>query len=126
MPSLIGGFFVYGLFYGWLDQKAAKALRRHDYGGSFIWFLPAMGMLAPLASLAEIMGNVAAAFMAAYGWQWLWRKWESRQASKIALTAASKDVSGRNSPWQGRVSGLTEVADQGIPPVSSPHKDNGQ
>jgi hypothetical protein len=108
IPSLIIGFALFGFSFGWMDQMAAMALRNQDYGGAFIWFLPCLGMLAPLASISEITGNVAAAFAASYGWRWLWRKWESRQGRRPELTEARKDVRGRNPQWQDRVAGSTE------------------
>jgi hypothetical protein len=106
--SLIIGFALFGLAYGWMDHMAAMALRNQDYGGVFIWFLPCISMLSPLASIAEIMGKVASAFVAAYGWRWLWRNWESRQGRSLGLTKARKDVSGRNPQWQDRIAGSTE------------------
>jgi hypothetical protein len=126
IPSLIIGFTLLGFAYGWMDQNAAMALRNQDYGGACIWFLPCIGMLAPLANISEIMGNVASAFVAAYGWRWLWLNWELTQGSKTELTKTRKDVSLRRFSWKGRVAGSNEVAGQVIPPVGRPNKDNGR
>ena len=72
-PSVVVGFLLFGFAYGLLDRNAAGALQAGEFGRVFIWFLPAMGMLAPLASIAEVTGNVAAALMGAFVWRYAWR-----------------------------------------------------
>jgi hypothetical protein len=72
VPSLVVGFLLFGFAYGWIDKNAAAALQAGEFGRAFIWFLPGIGMNAPLSSLAEVMGNIAAALVAAYGWRYAW------------------------------------------------------
>ena len=70
--GVVVGFLLFGIAYGWIDRNAASALQGAEFGQAFIWFLPGIGMAAPLASIAEIMGNVAAALVAAYVWRFAW------------------------------------------------------
>jgi hypothetical protein len=125
LPSLIGGFLLFGFFYGWIDHKAGNAFRRHDYGDLTIWFLLAISILSPLASVAEIFGNVAAAFVGALGWRWLWRKMGST-GKETEPTETRKVVSGRHTPWQGRVTISTGVAGSVSPSVACSNEDNVQ
>lgn len=73
--SLVVGFVLFGFILGLFDVNLVLALRGGRFEDAFIWFLPAVGMLAPLASISEIAGNVVAAFVAAYGWKFVWKKW---------------------------------------------------
>ena len=75
VPGVVLGFLLFGVAYGWLDRNAAAALQVGDFGQAVICFLPAIGMLAPLASIAEVMGNVAAALVGAYAWRFLWNSY---------------------------------------------------
>ena len=84
VPSLVVGFFLFGLAYGWIDRNAAAALQRGDFGQAILWFLPGIGMLAPLASVAEVMGNIAATLVAAYGWRYAWGHMANRASTRKA------------------------------------------
>ena len=68
IPSLVAGFLLFGFAYGWIDRKAATALMGGEYHRVIMWFLLGIAMNAPLASISEILGNVAAAVVAGYGW----------------------------------------------------------
>jgi hypothetical protein len=87
IPSLVLGFIVFGFAYGWIDWKVAEALQRKDFDRALFWFLPGAAMLAPLASIAETMGNLAAALVAAlglrYAWSVLWRVRSERVAVQL-------------------------------------------
>lgn len=76
IPGLIVGFLLFGFAYGWVDRNAAATLGRGDFGRTMLWFLPGVAMNAPLASIAEVMGNVAAALVAAFGWRFAWGLWK--------------------------------------------------
>ena len=73
IPSLVVGFFLFGLAYGWVDRKAAAAVQTGNFATALFWFLPAVGMNAPLASIAEVMGNVAAAVIAGIAYLYVFR-----------------------------------------------------
>jgi hypothetical protein len=75
IPSLVIGFLLFGFVFGWVDKRAAIALKAGDFAGLFPWFLCAIAMLQPLASIAEIAGNVVAALVAAYAWRYAWGMW---------------------------------------------------
>jgi len=74
VPSLIVGFLLFGLAFGWIDSKTAAALQRGEFGQAIMWFLPGVAIIAPLASIAELMGNIAAALVAAYAWRHAWSR----------------------------------------------------
>ena len=80
--GVIVGFLLFGFAYGWIDSMAAAALRSHDFGQAIIWFLPGIGMLAPLASVAEVMGSIAAALVGAYAWHLLWNSYGVQKPRK--------------------------------------------
>ena len=99
--GVVVGFLVFGFAYGWVDRMAATALRSHNYGQAIIWFLPAIGMLAPLASVAEVMGSIAAALVGAYAWRYAWRIKEARNRTAVRPRrhkAARADTVGRDRP----------------------------
>lgn len=72
VPSLLVGFLLFGFAYGWIDRNAAVALQGGEFGRAILWFLPGVAMNAPLATIAEVMGNIAAALIGAYGWRYAW------------------------------------------------------
>ena len=82
IPSLIGGFLLLGLLFGWLDRGAALAVRSGDFGLASVYFLPAVAMNAPILSLAEITGLGSSAWLAALGWRWIWGKWSASKDAR--------------------------------------------
>jgi hypothetical protein len=80
VPSLVVGFLLFGFAIGWIDRNAAAALQAGEFRRAFLWFLPGVAMNAPLASIAEVTGNIAAAVVGAYGWRWVWRVWQGAGA----------------------------------------------
>jgi hypothetical protein len=82
IPGLVGGFFLLGLLLRALDRRAALSLRRADYGGAIVTFLPALSLIQPNGSLVELAGGAAAALVAAYGWKWAWKHWSARSARR--------------------------------------------
>lgn len=72
IPSVVLGFLLFGLLYGWIDKNAAAALQRSAFLPAVVWFLPGVAMNMPLASISEISGNVAAAVVAGFGWCYAW------------------------------------------------------
>jgi hypothetical protein len=72
LAGLIGGFVLLGWLIGFLDLRAASAERRGDLKSVFVYFLPAVAVIQPGASMVEISGSAGAAFLVAYGWRWLW------------------------------------------------------
>jgi hypothetical protein len=82
MPSLICGFLMLGLLFGWLDRKAALADRAGDLGQTILYFLPAATMIHPNGSFVELTGTGASAFLAAMGWRWLWINWSALERAR--------------------------------------------
>lgn len=81
MTSLIGGFLLLGILFGWLDRKAALAERSGNLGQCILFFLPALAMIHPNGSLVEMTSGGAAGFFAALAWQWLWTNWSKSKDS---------------------------------------------
>ena len=73
VPSLVVGFLLFGLAYGWIDENAAAALQGGRFERAILWFLLGVAMNEPLGTIAMVMGNIAAALVAAYGWCFVWR-----------------------------------------------------
>lgn len=71
--GVVFGFLLFGFAYGWIDRKAATNLQNGGLGGALVWFLMGVAMLAPLASVAEMFGNIAAAAVASFGWRFAWQ-----------------------------------------------------
>ncbi|MEJ0065392.1 MAG: hypothetical protein WDM85_08040 [Caulobacteraceae bacterium] len=71
-PGLVAGFVGLGWLIGFLDLKAASAERRGDLKSVFIYFLPAVAVVQPGASIVEITGSAGAALAVSFGWRWLW------------------------------------------------------
>jgi hypothetical protein len=88
VPSLVIGFLLLGFAYGWIDRNAASALQGGEFGRAIVWFLAGVAMNAPLATIAEVMGNIAAALAAAYGWRWLWGWWQRAKTPAKRPTAS--------------------------------------
>jgi hypothetical protein len=75
VAGVVAGFAILGLVLGWLDLQAAAAERTARLGATFLYFLPAVALIQPGASLVEIVGGAGAAFLAAFGWRWVWNRW---------------------------------------------------
>ena len=82
VPSLVVGFLLFGFAYGWIDRNTAAALSRGEFGLALMWFLPGVAINAPLASIAEETGNMAAAVVAAYGWRYAWGAYYANTPTK--------------------------------------------
>ena len=72
LAGVIGGFLVLGALIGFLDIRGAAAERRGDLRQVPVYFLPAVALIQPGASLVEMTGSAGAALIAALGWRWLW------------------------------------------------------
>ncbi|HLY78854.1 MAG TPA: hypothetical protein VKQ70_05740 [Caulobacteraceae bacterium] len=73
LAGLVVGFVSLGWLIGFLDLRAASAERRGDLKEVFVYFLPAVAVIQPGASIVEISGSAGAALVVAYGWRWLWK-----------------------------------------------------
>ena len=78
LAGVIGGFLGLGWLIGYLDLKAASAEWRGDLKSVFVYFLPAIALIQPGASIVEISGSAGAALLVAFGWRWLWNMRENR------------------------------------------------
>ncbi len=83
IPSLVGGFLVLGGLIGWLDRRAAMALRSGDLAGSLVFFMPAAAMIHPNGSLVELTGGGASAFIAALVWRKLWEEYSGKAGGGV-------------------------------------------
>lgn len=77
IPGVIVGFFLLGWALGALDRKAAVAESKGDHGKLILSFLPAVALINPNGSLAELTAGAASAIIAAYGWKWGWERWHT-------------------------------------------------
>ena len=75
LTSVIIGFLLFGVFYGWLDKAAILALQQGDYGKCILYFMPAAATIHPNGSFVEFVGAGTAALIAAFGWRKLWNLW---------------------------------------------------
>jgi Ca2+/Na+ antiporter len=97
VPSLVVGFLLFGFAYGWIDRNAAAALQGGEFGRAILWFLPGVAMNAPLDSIAEVVGSIAAALVGAYGWRYAWGLLDAKSPGKpprgprLAGSASRKD-----------------------------------
>jgi hypothetical protein len=80
IPGLIVGFLVLGFGLGLLDRRAAVAEAVGDLGDLFLYFLPAVALIQPNASLVEIIGGAASALIGAVIWRRAWLEWSGTAA----------------------------------------------
>jgi hypothetical protein len=95
MPGVIGGFLGLGWLLGWLDRRAALAEARGDLGKVFLFFLPAVALIQPIGSVAEIVGSAGAALAGGFAWKWVWEMWTLR-AAKPAKPSRNQIRPGRD------------------------------
>lgn len=98
MPGLVVGFLALGLVLGWMDRNAAVTLHYGELGQCAFWFVCGLAISAPLASIAEITGNFAAASVAGLGWRYLWQRFDGRAGAKRNLSLVSSTVVEGNRP----------------------------
>jgi hypothetical protein len=77
-PGVIIGFLLLGWLIGTLDRKAAIANASGELPKAILYFLPAIPLMQPLDSLAEMVGGAAITLVAAYGWKIVWEQWACR------------------------------------------------
>lgn len=82
MPGLVGGFLLLGGLMGWLDRKAAVALRTDPGGSVFLYFLPCVALIQPIGSLVELTGGFGAALGAGFAWRFVWNALRQKQAEQ--------------------------------------------
>jgi hypothetical protein len=87
IPGIIGGFLILGWLIGTLDRKAAIAEAQGEYGRTIVYFLPAVALIQPNGSMVELVGGSISALIAAYGWRYTWRQWQSRGRPSTTLPA---------------------------------------
>jgi hypothetical protein len=84
LPGLVIGFASLGWLIGLLDRQAALAEWRGELKSVFIYFLPAVAVIQPGASIVEISGSAGAALLVGFGWRWVWSMREARQVAMRA------------------------------------------
>jgi hypothetical protein len=87
VPGVIFGFLIVGWLLGTLDRNAAVAESRSEYGRVILFFLPAVALANPGGSIVELVGGSISALIAAHGWRFAWRQWQSRGRPTTALPA---------------------------------------
>lgn len=70
MPSVVIGFFLYGLVMRFFDMSSAFYLHTGDYWTFTRYMLPALCMLQCGGILTEIVGSIAAAYVLVTGLNW--------------------------------------------------------
>jgi hypothetical protein len=83
IPSLVIGFIVLGMLFGWLDRRAAFAIKVGNLGLSLVFFMPAITMIHPNGSLVEMTSGSTAAFVAALGWRKLWEAYSGKAGGGV-------------------------------------------
>lgn len=73
--GVVIGFAILGFVLGRLDRRAAESDVKGELGSTIVYYLPAVAMIQPNGSMVEIVGGATAAWIAAYGWRWAWRRW---------------------------------------------------
>ena len=79
LSGVVIGFLLLGWALGRLDLMAAVAERAGDVPRLFRCYLPAVALIQPNGSIVELMGGVAAGFVAAWGWGKVWMLWPGRE-----------------------------------------------
>jgi hypothetical protein len=92
IPGLVVGFCLLGFLLRALDRHTAVSLRRADFGGAIVGFLPAVALIQPNGSLVELFGGGAAGLVAAFGWKWVWKHLPNRGA-RMGRNAQIRSVS---------------------------------
>jgi hypothetical protein len=85
IPGLIIGFLGLGWLLGRFDHRAALAETRRDYGTTMLFFLPGVALVQPIGSMVELSGSMAAAWVAAHFWKWIWMRWGDGARRQSAL-----------------------------------------
>jgi hypothetical protein len=75
IPGVLFGFVLLGFVLGRLDRRAAMNDLSGDLGSVIVFFLPAVALIQPNGSLVEMIGGATAAWIAAWGWKWIWLRW---------------------------------------------------
>jgi hypothetical protein len=70
MPSVIIGFFLYGLLMRFFDMRSAFYLHVGDYWTFTRWILPALCMMMAGGILTEIVGSMAAGYVLVTALNW--------------------------------------------------------
>jgi hypothetical protein len=78
LPGLVIGFCAFGWLLGMLDRKAALAEASGNLPSLLLFFLVSVALIQPNGSLVEMLSGAAAAFLAAHGWAWTWKRWAGR------------------------------------------------
>jgi hypothetical protein len=94
LPGLVVGFLGLGWLIGFLDLRAASAEWRGDLKSVFVYFLPAIAVIQPGASIVEISGSAGAAFLVAFAWRWLWTMRAGRRRARSRIAARPLPHSG--------------------------------
>jgi len=85
VTGLICGFLALGLLIGWLDRRGANAEAQGDLGNVFLYFLPAVALIQPIGSVAEIVAAAGAALVGAFAWKFAWKFWTLREKSPAKI-----------------------------------------
>jgi hypothetical protein len=75
LAGIVVGFVLFGFVLGKLDRLAATSDAKGDLGTTLVYFLPAVAIIQPNGSMVEMIGGATAAWIAAFGWRWAWRRW---------------------------------------------------
>jgi len=92
VPSLVVGFLLFGFAYGWIDRNVAVALYGGEFRRAIPWFLVGVAINAPLAPISELMGNIAAALVGAYGWGYVWELLGEKKLAKRPRGSRPADI----------------------------------
>ena len=90
LPGVVIGFLALGWLIGFLDLRAASAEWRGDLKSVFVYFLPAIAVIQPGASIVEISGSAGAAFLVSFAWRWLWTMRSGERATASRRLAARR------------------------------------
>jgi len=80
VPGVVVGFLILGWLIGKLDYKAAFAEDQGDTGAIIFSFLPAVALIDPGGSLVELFSGTAAAFVGAFFWNVVWKRFFARKS----------------------------------------------
>jgi hypothetical protein len=75
IAGVVVGFLMLGWVLGKLDRLAATSDAKGELGRTLLFFLPAVALIQPNGSMVEMIGGATAAWIAAHGWIWAWRRW---------------------------------------------------
>jgi len=87
LPGVVVGFLILGWAIGRLDLRAAVSEAQGDFGKLMLFFLCCVALIKPNGSLVELSSGSAAAAVAAFAWNLVWKRFRARRTNGFVCAA---------------------------------------